>query len=174
MTTSKQGRKPSPKRKPQAEADLPVLLTGQSTSLGTLADVFPPELTALAQTGRQIVSDIKEMSIQELDAIIQAGKQKGQVTAGTQQTIQKLIEKLPEILESETGRAPEERISLVKDLINVIDNVDHRDHHFRTQQAQLLLQQNGDATLKVLGVLALIGLGVVGGAVGASWWANRE
>jgi hypothetical protein len=164
MTTSKRNRRPSLKSKPKAGANLPISILRQSASFGTLADVFPTELTSLIQTGRQVVSEIKEMSAKELDAITQAGKQKGQVTAGTQQTIQMLIEKLPEILESETEQDRGERLRLVTDLIDVIDNVDHRDHQFRTQQAQLLHQQQGDATLKVLAALALAALGALGAA----------
>lgn len=171
MTTSKRNRRPSLKSKPKAGANFPVPSLHQSASFGTLADVFPAELTSLIQTGRQVVSEIKEMSAKELDAITQAGKQKGQVTAGTQKTLQILIEKLPEILESETGQDRGERLRLVTDLIDIIDNVNHRDHQFRIQQAQLLQQQQEDTTLKVLAWLAVFGLGAL--SVYA-WLGKRE
>ena len=140
---------------------VPAQTSRATPSLGALADLFPTELNALVEFGRQVVSEIKELSEKELEAITKAGEQKAQITSGTQEAIKLLVEKLPDILQSKTQQEREERVRLVKDIVNVIDNVDHRDHEFRMQQTNLVNQEQGNTTLKLLIGLALAGVGAL-------------
>lgn len=154
-------RAKSPKTKPSTPATRPPKpptsrhSTAKAAPIGTIGDLFPAGLNDLVKSAKDIAADIGQMSDKELAAMTSAGTQKTKVTTGTQDAIKALIDVVGPLSE---GATAEERIATVRELGNILDNIDFRDHQYRMRHLDVIENQQGQTTLKVLATLAVAGL----------------